>query len=129
MAVVLDTHVWLWWASDRSRLSARAATAIEGAETVAVPAICCWEVAMLVARGRIVLDRPAREWVRAALGLPGVRALPLDPPTAVAAAEIDDDGPSDPADRMIYAAARAIGAPLVTKDKHLREFDPRGTLW
>ena len=37
--------------------------------------------------------------------------------------------PPDPADRMIYATARATGAPLVTKDQRLREFDPRGTLW
>ena len=42
---------------------------------------------------------------------------------------LDDPFPGDPADRMIYATARAEGADLVTRDRRLRDYDPRGTLW
>lgn len=55
---------------------------------------------------------------------------PLEPRIAVDAALLDARAfPADPADRMIYATARSIGATLITKDRRLRAFDPRGTLW
>lgn len=129
-AVVLDTHAWIWWADQPSKLSDAAAQAIETAETLLISAISCWEVAMLEVKGRISFDRPASTWVRQALALPGVRAVPLDPPTAVAAAGLHSAGfPPDPADRIVYATARSLGAPLITRDVGIRAFDPRGTLW
>ena len=128
--VVLDTHVWLWLASDPDRLSSPATEAIGAADTIGVPAICCWEVAMLVQKGRIALDRPPPVWVRAALAAEGILAMPLAPEVAVAAGMLDEkEFPGDPADRMIYATARAAGAALVTRDEKLRSYDPRGTVW
>lgn len=130
MSVVLDTHAWVWWAADPDRLSEAAAAAIEHSEDVGVSAISCWEVTMLVAKGRLEIDRPVERWIRQALGRPGVRALPLGPREATAAGLLQDDGfPGDPADRMIYATARAAGSPLVTRDEAIRAHDPRGTLW
>lgn len=112
------------------RLSSEAASAIAEAETIAISAISAWEVAMLSAKGRIRLDRAAPDWIRLALSRPGVSAVPVDPPIAVAAAGLGQAGvPADPADRMIYATSRSLGAVLVTKDQALRDFDPHGTLW
>jgi PIN domain nuclease of toxin-antitoxin system len=128
--VVLDTHAWLWWVADRTRLSAAAAAAIEESESIGVAAISCWEVAMLALRGRIALDRDLARWVRQALAQQGVAALPLTPPVALAAALLERERfGGDPADRMIYATAREAGARLITRDARIREFDPRGTLW
>ena len=129
-AVVLDTHAWLWLSSDPDRLSGPATSAIEAAETIGVPSICCWEVAMLVQKGRIALDRPVAAWVRAALAREAVLAMAITPEIAASAGLIDaEQFPGDPADRMIYATARGAGAPLITRDARLRDFDPRGTLW
>lgn len=129
-SVVLDTHAWLWLTSDPDRLSPAAAEAIAAAETIGVPSICCWEVAMLVQKKRIALDRPVVAWVRAALAREGVLAMSLTPEVAVSAGILDGkDFPGDPADRMIYATAREAGAPLLTRDEKLRSYDPRGTLW
>jgi PIN domain nuclease of toxin-antitoxin system len=128
--VVLDTHAWIWWSDDPSRLSAAARAEIEGAEAVGVAAISCWEVAMLVLAGRLALDRELARWIRQALARPGIVALPLSPRIALEAALLEREGfVGDPADRMIYATARDTGARLVTKDDRLRGFDPRGTLW
>lgn len=130
MRVVLDTHAWLWWASAEDRLGEAARRALAEADSISVSAISAWEVVMLERKGRIAIDRRPAEWVRQALSQPGVTAVPVDPPIAVAAAALDGDGaPADPADRMIYATARELGATLITKDRVLREFDPRGTVW
>ena len=85
---------------------------------------------MLVQKGRIALDRPVGAWVRGALAREGVLAMSMTPEIAVSAGSIDArQFPGDPADRMIYATARGVGAPLVTRDARLRDFDARGTLW
>lgn len=128
--VVLDTHAWLWWVADRKRLSDAASEAIERSESIAVAAISVWEVAMLTLRDRIALDRELERWVREALAQPGVRAVAVSPRIALAAALLDREGfGPDPADRLIYATARDLGAPLVTRDSRMREFDRRGTIW
>lgn len=113
--MVLDTHVWLWWAAGSKKLPARIRRRIERSPGLGVCVISCWEVAMLAARGRVRLDRPALTWVRDALALPNVAVLALDHETAVEAALLPSFG-GDPGDAFIVASARAAGAPLVTAD-------------
>lgn len=48
---VVDTHTWVWWVSDDPRLSAGARAELDGSDDVRVPAIVCWEIALLVAGG------------------------------------------------------------------------------
>ena len=128
--IVVDTHVWLWLLAAPERLSSAAAAAIEEAEAIGVSAISCWEIAMLETRGRIRLAAPPLEWIRAALAQERTAGLPVEAGIATAAALLSQDElHGDPADRIIYATARAHDAPLVTKDAALRAYDPRGTLW
>jgi len=128
--IVLDTHAWLWWSAEPARLSPAARRAIDEAETIGVSAVSAWEVAMLVRRRRISLDRDVMDWVRQALAPARVAAQPLGPETAVAAGLLEErDFPGDPADRFIYATALAARARLVTADQAIRAFDPRETIW
>jgi PIN domain nuclease of toxin-antitoxin system len=128
--IVLDTHAWLWWLAEPSKLSRAARHAIDEAETIGVCAISAWEVATLVRRRRITLDRDVATWVRQALSSARVKPQLLTPEVAVAAGLLDSDGfPGDPADRFIYATARTHRAPLVTRDEKIRSFDARNTVW
>lgn len=128
--IVLDTHAWLWWLAEPSRLSRAARQAIDEAETIGVSAISAWELVMLARRGRISLDRDVGTWVRQALAPARVRQHPLTADVAVAAALLDGGRfPGDPADRFIYATAQAVRARLVTRDEAIRSFDARDTIW
>ncbi len=128
--IVLDTHAWLWWAAEPAKLSRPAQDAIDHAEQIGVATISCWEVAMLAEAGRIELDRPAGAWIEQALADVRTRSLPLTSTIAIAAALLGREGfGGDPADRIIYTTARNTGARLVTRDKSLRAFDSRGTIW
>lgn len=127
--IVLDTHAWIWWRADASRLSARAAQAIDDADRIGVSSISVWELGMLVRRGRISLDRDVARWARQALGHERLAVLRPDAEVALAAALLDDEFPGDPADRLIYAAARHAGAPLVSRDARITGFDPARVVW
>lgn len=127
--IVLDTHAWLWWLAEPSKLSRAARQAIDEAETIGVCTISAWEVATLARRRRITLDREVAAWIRQAFAPARVTSQPLSPEAAVAAGLLDDGFPGDPADRLIYATARAHRAPLVTRDERIRGFDARNTVW
>ena len=127
--IVLDTHAWIWWVADPARLSAVARKAIEKERVRGVCAISVWELAMLIQRGRLVLDRDVADWARDALEQPGIELLPLTPEIALAAGGQAVDLQGDPADRMIAATALAHRARLVTKDERLRAVQALDTVW
>jgi PIN domain nuclease of toxin-antitoxin system len=128
--LVLDTHVWLWLATSPQKLSSAAREAIEASDALTVSTISCWEIATLAEASRIELDRPVEEWVRQALAGTRTTALAVDSEMAVGAALLARDGfHGDPADRIIYATAVAGRAKLVSKDRRMREFDPRRVVW
>lgn len=127
--IVLDTHAWIWWTSSPERLSDAARQRCEGADSLGVCAISCWEVAMLVAKGRLTLDRDVLTWVQQALRQPRIRLLPLLPEIAVAATRFGEGIPPDPADRIVLASALHHGAPLVTKDRALWSSQGAAIVW
>lgn len=128
--LLLDTHVWLWFAlGDARRLAAPLCKKIEAAAhggKLAVSAISVWEIGMLEAKGRIVLGAPCEKWVENALALPGMRLIGLEPEIAVASSRLPGDMHGDPADRMLAATARARDAMLATADERLVEYGKAG---
>ena len=64
---MLDTHAWIWWRADPTRLSDTAEQAIAEADALGLSSISVWELGMLVRRGRISLDRDVGAWTRRAL--------------------------------------------------------------
>lgn len=81
---------------------------------------------MLVAKGRLVLDRDVGEWVDAALSLTGFRLEPISPEVAVASTRLPGVLHSDPADRMIAATARHLRSTLITADQLLLDYGKGG---
>jgi len=129
--ILLDTHAWIWLLNGSERLGPKARKAIHRSlteEAVLVSAISPWEVAMLVSKGRIVLDRDVGEWVETALSLPGIRLEPISPAVAVASTRLPGTIHSDPADRMIAATARHLGSTLITADQLLLDYSKAGYL-
>ena len=127
--IVLDTHAWIWWVADPARLSTAARKAIEKERVRGICAISVWELAVLIQRGRLVLDRDVADWVRDALAVPGVEVLPLTPEIALAAVGPALDLHGDPADRMIAATTLVHRARLATKDERLRAVQALDTVW
>jgi len=127
--IVLDTHAWLWWVSEPSRLGKAATKKLETAKRIGVSAISCLEVATAVATGRISLDRSPLDWMQQALALPRVELLSLTPSIAVEATQLGGGFHGDPADRVIVATAMLESAALVTRDDRIRRYPGVTTAW
>lgn len=124
--VLVDTHALLWWQAhpDQARperISIPAWERLTTASCVLVSPISCWEVGMLVGKKRIRLDRPTAGWIRDVLATDSIGVAELTPRIAVAAAELADFY-GDPADRFLYATARLLGVPLLSKDHLLHSY-------
>ncbi len=130
MSVVLDTHALIWFATG-APMAAPALRAIELATRrgdLIVPAICFWEIAMAVDRGRLRLSIAVEEFTAATVAQPGLRVEPLNAEIAVAATRLPGSFHADPADRFIVATARRARAPLVTADRAIIAYAHTGHL-
>lgn len=131
--IVLDTHTLLWWASgDGAQLSTAATQAIEAelrGGQIVVSSISAWELAMLVAKGRVILSMDVGEWLSVAGQIEAVSFVPVDNEIAVKSTELPGEFHKDPADRIIVATARKLAAPLVTADEKIRAYPHVRTIW
>lgn len=122
--IIIDTHIWIWWVQDDRRLSPphRAILHDHEASGIGLPAISCWEVAKAVEIGRLVLPLPPHVWIPKALAYPGIMLLPLSPEISIESAALPEGFHKDPADQIIVATSRVLGAPLVTADERIRSY-------
>jgi PIN domain nuclease of toxin-antitoxin system len=127
--LLIDTHTLIWMVEEAPQLGVRAAEALNRAgceNRIAVSAITPWEIALLVSKNRMKLGADVMDWIRDALAKPGVRLVPLEPGIAVASTRLPWEMHADPADRILVATARHLGATLVTADGALLEMARQG---
>ena len=127
--VLLDTHALVWLVEGNTKLRPAARSMIQKAadgSRATVSAITPWEIALLVSKGRLRLGADVMHWIREALAKPGVQLAPLEPEIAVASTRLPFEMHPDPADRILVATARHLGATLVTADKALLELARNG---
>jgi PIN domain nuclease of toxin-antitoxin system len=120
VTVLLDTNALIRLLDDDAELGGQATQAIEHAlrsSRLLTSAVSFWEVAMLVAKKRIELDRPVYQWRLAAIRS-GVEEVPLDGELGIEAVALPGLH-ADPMDRFIVATAIRMRAQLVTSDARL----------
>ena len=118
--ILLDTHAAVWIMRNDAALGKRArlaaVAALEQGE-LAVSAISFWEIALLIAKGRLrSLDDPSE--TRRLMMRAGIREIALTGEIAILAVQLDLRH-GDPADRFIAATAVAHEATLMTADATL----------
>jgi PIN domain nuclease of toxin-antitoxin system len=126
--ILLDTHAWLWWAGDHSKLTARVRRRLAAERALAISAVSCWETAMLIRHRRLELAPDARTGIRDACAIPNLRVIPVTESIATEAGLLEDFH-GDPADRIIVCTALELRAPVVTRDDRIRLSKRVETIW
>lgn len=124
-SIVLDTHIWIDVAFGRGGFAPRILRKLDRAAAAGrlhVAAITCWEIAMLAREGKLHVRGTVLGWLEQALELTRTSVVSFVPAIAVDAVELPSWGHADPADRIIVATARHLGASLVTRDTEILEY-------
>ena len=127
--LLVDTHTLIWMVEKTPQLGVQTAEALNKAgweNRIAVSAITPWEIGLLANKGRLRLGADVMDWVRTVLAKPGLRLAPLEPEIAVNSTRLPFEMHADPADRILVATARHLGATLVTADSALLEVARQG---
>jgi PIN domain nuclease of toxin-antitoxin system len=80
---------------------------------------------MLEAKGGLTFLEGCLEWVRRALGAPGLALAALTPEIVVESSRLPGRFPGDPADRIIMATAMSLDAMLITQDQRMLAYARR----
>lgn len=128
MNLLLDTHIWLWYALGDSQLSEnlRSTIAADTTELWLSP-ISVWEVLLLTEKGRISLQLDAATWIDQSLKALSIREAPLNHQIAILSRQVNLSH-QDPADRFIAATALHYQLQLATVDARLTGVDWLQTL-
>jgi len=84
---------------------------------------------MLIGRGKLQLSCSPSAWFSTIAARDGIHFIPVYADIAVAAVQLPGNMHKDPADRIIVATARWLGAPLITADLQLQAYQHVTTIW
>ena len=115
MPTLLDTHAWLWWVTEDSRLSRTARMDLDKsqrADTLWVSLISVWELSKKIEKKQLTLDRQIDQWLDLAMTMPGLHLAEITRPILVESCRLPEPFHGDPADQIIVATAREYSAVL-----------------
>jgi len=125
----IDTHALVWYLTRPKRLGGSAARFLRDADRgrarVDIPSVVCVELALLAEAGRAVVSMAAIDVLL--LANPAFRVLAMDHEQAREFSMLS--AIADPFDRMIVAAARVSGRPLITADADIEGSSTASVIW
>ena len=128
MKYLLDTHTFLWWNLGDSQLSEKAQEIIaDGENEIYLSSASAWEIAIKVAKGRLVLPEEPAKYIANRISLHRFQALPIEISHATKIYELPNHH-ADPFDRLLVAQSQLESVPLITKDNLINLYDVE-TIW
>lgn len=115
MRILLDTHIYLWWLADSTKLSLPARNIIHGATEVYISSASIWEAGIKIGIGK--LEANLDELIDN-IQASGFIELPITAKHAKQATQLPDIH-RDPFDRMLVAQALCEPLRLLTADNQI----------
>jgi len=120
--VLLDTHTFLWWISNDTRLSSRAREIISnGNNELLLSAASGWEITIKVRLGRLQLPYEPERFIPEQLVINAIQSLPIKISHALHTYSLPIYH-RDPFDRIIIAQAQLEGLPILTSDPQIAKY-------
>jgi len=128
MKLLLDTHAFIWWVSDPSKLSSRAlALCQDPANSLLFSVASAWEMQIKVQLGKMELSQPLANIIADQQQSGNIELFPVIL-THVLALENLPGHHKDPFDRLLIAQAIVENAVLVSRDEVFKQY-PVNVQW
>ncbi|MFZ1320857.1 MAG: type II toxin-antitoxin system VapC family toxin [Ignavibacteria bacterium] len=121
--ILLDTHIWVWWVSDISKLGTEILELISNNEEtgISISIISIWEVTKLIEKNKIKIKIPLEEWMDEAIKYPGMNVLNLSKEIILNTTALKNFH-KDPADQLIVSTSIINNIPLLTMDRKILDY-------
>ena len=128
MNYLLDTHVFLWFASDDIKLSPAAKEIIEnGKNKIYLSAASVWELSIKIIIGKLKLKKDLSKFIAENIAEYGYIPITVTIPHALAVAKLPEIH-KDPFDRMLVAQASVEKMKIITSDDYICKYNVK-TVW
>ena len=122
MRILLDTHTFLWWVTNDSRLSKSVIEVIEDPEVeVLLSVVTPWEMVIKVGIGKLQLTDTPEVLVREQRSRHHFQILPIKLEHVLKVGALPDHH-KDPFDRLLIAQSLEENVPLVTDDPLIQRY-------
>jgi len=119
MRYLLDTHTFLWWVMQSSRLSPKVFDLCrDKSNTLWLSIASAWEIQIKHQRGKLALSAPLGEMIESQRVTNGIQLLPIELSHVLGLANLPAHH-QDPFDRILVAQAMVEGLALVSHDPRL----------
>lgn len=115
MALLLDTHTFLWFIEDNPRLSVKAKALLESDADLLLSIACLWEIAIKISIGKLALTQPLDVFLQQQLTDNEIEILPINLAHLVRLSLLPLHH-RDPFDRLLIAQAMVENIPVVSID-------------
>jgi PIN domain nuclease of toxin-antitoxin system len=130
MRLLLDTCSIIWAVGASDLLSVKAKKVLtEQSSEILVSPMSCAEIACLVERKKIKLDRHWKLWFRYYVEVNGWTIIPVDLPVIEESYSLPGEFHRDPVDRILVATSRLYQAHIVTADEKIIEYPHVESVW
>ena len=127
--LLLDTHTFIWLASDRSFLPAKVLELIEEeTDGLFISSITATEIGLLAGANKINTFGSCENFLFKNLERFGIHQIPVDIEIAMASTQLPPIH-RDPFDRIIIATAQAHGMTILSKDRIIPTYPKVKAVW
>ena len=122
MKLLLDTHIFIWWADQPEKLSTAALSALEDeANELLLSVASVWEMQIKIQLGKLKLSLPLKELIRSQQETNELTLLPVAL-THVLALDALPLHHKDPFDRLLIAQSTEEDLTLVSADSQFSAY-------
>ncbi len=127
--LLLDTHAFVWLASDLSKLPLQVKNEIRrNAGNLYISSISSMEISLLVKKNKLTLSLNPHEFIKRALAQHRIIDFPVDWQIANFAVSLPQIH-NDPFDRLIIATAIINDLTIISKDSNFPNYPKAKVLW
>ena len=128
MRALLDTHVFLWWLYESSRLSPRVREFLaDGSNVPVFSSASAWELIIKIQAGKLRIPEEPEDFIVTRLALHSMESLSVKLEHAVWVYKLPAYH-KDPFDRILVAQALSEKLPIITADPQIARY-PVEVIW